>query len=66
METGAEIEARGEWRGGEESRQLGKGAGGPSPEESEGGLNIEERQEEIMPVSRMRPPGLEIISPVFE
>lgn len=66
METGAETEAREEWKGGEESRQLGKGADGLSPEESEGGLNVEERQDEIMPVSRMRLPGLQTISPIFE
>lgn len=54
METSSEAEARGGGAGGGGSRQLGKGVDGPSPEESEGGLNIEERQDEVMLVSRMR------------
>ena len=45
--------AKEEWKGGEESRQLEKDVDTRCPEENEDGLNIEERQDVIMLVSRM-------------
>lgn len=54
METRSETEAEGGGKGREGGRQLGEGVAVPSPEESGGSLNIEERQDEIMQMSRTR------------
>lgn len=53
METRSETEAKGEGKGREGSRQQG-GVAGPSPEGHGGGLNIEERQDEVTRMSRTR------------